>query len=127
MDTYFQISHGGIYSKKYLLRTLLASVAPTAFISLSVSLLSVQQLITNRHLFPKYCQCAVKFLFIEFPSQNEDSYEMEEMKNCLMKLFGIRDPLQTVLITRFFALSSFGSCFYTDEFGYIKCLIGINL
>jgi hypothetical protein len=87
MDNYFQISHGGIYSKEHLLRTLLASVAPTAFIPLSVSLLFVQQLITNRDLFSKYCQCLVKFLFIEFPSQNEDSSEMEEMKNCLMKLF----------------------------------------
>jgi hypothetical protein len=37
-DTYFQIVYGGTYSREYILQALLAGVAPTVLIPLSISI-----------------------------------------------------------------------------------------
>jgi hypothetical protein len=49
----FQIPHGGRYGKEYILKTLLASVAPTVFIPLNVSSLSFVHYVTANQCFIK--------------------------------------------------------------------------
>jgi hypothetical protein len=52
----FQIPYGGKYSKEYILKTLVATVAPKVFIPLNVSSLLYFHYVTANECFYQQCQ-----------------------------------------------------------------------